>query len=40
MGKDNLLLADLAGSFRRFKKTTGESLRTADWYDTRLEHPT
>lgn len=37
MSKDNLLLADLAASFRLFNKTTGKSPRTADWYDTRLD---
>lgn len=37
MSKDNLLLADLAGSFRLFNKTTGKSPRTVDWYDTRLD---
>lgn len=37
MTKDNLPLADLAGSFRLFNKTTGKSPRTVDWYDTRLD---
>ena len=32
MSKDELLLADLAASFRLFNKTTGKSPRTVEWY--------
>ncbi len=37
MSKDEILLADLAASFRLFNKTTGKSPRTVEWYETRLE---
>jgi len=37
MSKEDLLLEDLAASYRLFNKTTGKSLRTVEWYDTRLD---